>query len=103
MLGHLEEAGVQTVDVKTTFQDMNDPMKALLRLTLEGLIRHDGNPVLRWSMGNVEAAERGQQIRPVKPKNAPKRKIDPSVAVINAMRGAVGGETEVHVGELLTF
>ena len=103
MLGHLEEAGVQTVDVKTTFQDMNDPMKALLRLTLEGLIRHDGNPVLRWSMGNVEAAERGQQIRPVKPKNAPERKIDPSVAVINAMRGAVGGETEVHVGELLTF
>lgn len=101
MLGHLEEKSVQTLDVKTTFQDMNDPMKRLEEFVLKKLIRHDGNPVLRWSMGNVEAAERGQQIRPVKPKNAPERKIDPSVSVINAMRGAVGGESEAHVGDLL--
>lgn len=101
LLGHLEERGVQTVAVKTTFQDMNDPMKALLRLTLEGLVRHDGNPVLRWCMGNVEAAERGQQIRPVKPKNAPQKKIDGAVAVINAMSRAVSGESEAHVGDLI--
>lgn len=101
MLGHLEEKSVQTVAVKTTFQDMNDPMKALQRLTKEGLVRHDGNPVLRWCIGNVEAAERGQQIRPVKPKNAPERKIDGAVAVINAMSGAVSGESEAHVGDLL--
>lgn len=101
LLGHLEENGIQTNSVKTTFQDMNDPMKALLRLTLEGLVRHDGNPVLRWAMGNVEALERGQQIRPVKPKNAPEKKIDPAVAVINAMSRAVSGESEAHVGALL--
>lgn len=101
MLAHFQEQGISTVEVRTTYQDMNGPMKETEALVLQGRIRHDGNPVLRWAMGNIEAAEKGPHIRPVKPKNKPEKKIDPGVALLNAIKVAVSGETEAHVGDIL--
>ena len=101
LLAHLEENGVERVEVKTTYKDMNGPMKELEEVVLQGRLRHDGNPVLRWCVGNVEAAKQGDHLRPVKPKNKPEKKIDGAVALLNAMALAAGPETEQHVGDLL--
>lgn len=102
LLAHLAEQGIATVEIKTTYQDMNHPMKEIEALTLQGRLRHDGNPVLRWCMGNVEAAMRGEQVRPVKPRNSPQRKIDGAVALTNAMaRALTGGSEEAHIGPLI--
>lgn len=101
LLGHLAEEGLTTVEIKTTYQHMNNAMKETEALVLQGRIRHTGDPVLRWCFGNVQAAERGDQIRPVKPKNKPMAKIDGAVATLNAMARAVGGESETHVGDLI--
>lgn len=107
LLGHLADNGITTVEIKTTFQAMNNPMKELEALVLQKRIRHDGNPVLRWCMGNVEAAMRGEQIRPVKPRNKPEKKIDGAVAVLTAMARAVsgeasGGEVSMYATERVT-
>ncbi len=101
MLAHFGEKGLACIEVRTTFQDMSWPMKETEALVLQGRIKHDGNPVLRWCIGNVEAAEKGPHIRPVKAKNKPEKKIDGAVATFNAMSGAVSGESDQHVGPLL--
>jgi phage terminase large subunit-like protein len=101
LLAHLEENGIDRAEVRTTYKDMNTPMKDLEALVLQGRIRHDGNPVLRWGVGNVEAAMQGDHVRPVKPKNKPEKKIDPAVALLNAIAVAAAPEVESHVGDLL--
>lgn len=88
MLGHLADKGMTCVEVWTTFQDLSDPMKEFEAAVLQGRVRHDANPVLRWCLGNVEAAARGEQVRPVKPRNKPQAKIDGAVAVLNAYKRA---------------
>lgn len=101
LLAHLEENGIERVEIRTTYKDMNTPMKDLEEFVLTGRIRHDGNPVLRWCVGNVESAKQGDHVRPVKPKNKPEKKIDGAVAVLNGIALAAAPAEERHVGELL--
>jgi phage terminase large subunit-like protein len=103
LLAHVAGEGISTVEITTTFQHMNHPMKEFEALVLQGRVRHDGNPVLRWCMGNVRAAKRDEQIRPVKQKGKESMKIDGAVAVLTAMSRALldGSDAERHIGDLL--
>jgi phage terminase large subunit-like protein len=73
-------------------QNISQPMKELEALTNAGLLRHDGDPVAAWAMGNViqKSALTGSQTKtyfPARP--AEHRKIDPAASAIMALDGAL--------------
>jgi phage terminase large subunit-like protein len=46
--------GANVVPVTQNFAHLSAPWKEIERLVLEGMLRHGGNPVLRWMAENVE-------------------------------------------------
>ncbi len=73
------------------YASMSAPTKRLEECVLNGRIRHGGNPVLAWAIGNVildtDAAE---NVKPNKKKA--KNRIDPGVATIMAVGRAEAGQ-----------
>lgn len=71
----------------------NEPCREFERLAGAGLCHHDGNPVLRWMMGNVvmEADARGY-VMPAKQKSADK--IDGPVALLMGFARAMFSDSE---------
>lgn len=92
LLGELEQEGYIPIPVKTTYADMNDPMKRLEELVSQKRIIHDGNPCLRWQMANIVAKRRDEQIRPIKDDKHPENKIDAGVAILCALKRAIGSD-----------
>jgi phage terminase large subunit-like protein len=67
------------------------PMMELEAAVMSGRFHHDGNPVLRWCVGNVVVKpDRNGNIAPNKEGDA--KKIDCAVALINGMVRAMLGE-----------
>ena len=63
-------------------------MKELERMFLAHEIQHAKNPLGRWAFGNTRIATDGNaNAKPMKNKSI--EKIDPTVALINAMAGAI--------------
>lgn len=76
-----EEDGFTMVLMRQGMLSMNEPTKLLLRLLLDGRLRHGGHPVLRWMACN--AAGQTDAAGNVKPdKAASAEKIDGIVALI---------------------
>ena len=92
----------QTVQIRQGAKTQSAPMQELEAAVLDGRLHHDGNPVLRWCVGNVIArADRNGNIAPDREADA--KKIDCAVALINAMvRGMLGGTQPYTDGEGLT-
>jgi phage terminase large subunit-like protein len=66
----------------------SEPMMVLEKLVREGRIRHGGNPVLRWMIGNVVAVRNGLgQAMPSRKKSADK--IDGACALLMALARAI--------------
>lgn len=66
------------------FVSLSPPSKQLEILARQGKIWHDGDPVLRWALGNVELrTDPAGNIKPDKGKSADK--IDPVVALVMAI------------------
>ena len=86
------------VTIPQTMAGMTQGMKELDRLFRSGKISHPQNPVDRWSFGNVIIATDGNEnIKPMK--NRSIERIDPTVATINAMAGAIRLEPKKSVYE----
>jgi phage terminase large subunit-like protein len=86
LISRLMEAGVNCVEYRQTVVNMSDPMKYLEALIRAGRLRHDGNPVLRWCIANVEArVDAKDNVYPRKAGNDPARKIDGAVALVQAV------------------
>ncbi len=80
----LSENGAPMVEYRNTVQMVSDPMKTLEALILDGRIRHNGDPVLRWMMSNVVAKlDAKDNIFPRKERY--ENKIDGVVALIYAI------------------
>jgi phage terminase large subunit-like protein len=80
----LEEDGIPMVEHRQGDISMNEPMKAMIRLMLNGNIRHGAHPILRWNASNLAAKENPSgNIRPDKAKSA--GKIDGIVGAIMAI------------------
>jgi phage terminase large subunit-like protein len=74
------------VEYGQTVVNMSDPMKYAEALIRQGRVRHNGDPVLRWCLSNVEArADVKDNVYPRKAGNDPARKIDAAVALIQAI------------------
>lgn len=91
----LSNDGAPMVEYRNTVQNFSDPMKSLEALTQDKRINHDGNPVLRWMMGNVVAKlDAKDNIFPRKERY--ENKIDGVVALIMALGIATNHEEEAN-------
>src|SRR5574343_782254 len=77
----MSQEGLPFVEVRNTVLHMSEPAKELHALVRSGRLEHDGNPALRWCVGNVIAKPRpGELIMPER--GAAKDKIDMAIAAI---------------------
>ncbi len=80
----LSNAGAPMVEFRNTVQKISEPMKTLEALVQDGRIEHNGDPVMRWMMGNVIAKlDAKDNIFPRKERY--ENKIDGVVALIMAV------------------
>lgn len=76
--------GAPMVEYRATVEKFSDPMKQVEAMAQDGKLFHDGNPVLRWMMGNVVAKlDAKDNIFPRKERY--ENKIDGVVALIMAI------------------
>ena len=88
---NLQDEGLTMVEVRQGFKSMSPPMKEIEQLVRGKKLIHNGHPVLRWNVGNVETKMyENENIRPVKDKST--ERIDGLVAMINAMNLAIRQE-----------
>jgi phage terminase large subunit-like protein len=96
MMQRLGEEGLPVYAHRQGYQSMSEPMRAFERAVLGRRLRHGGNPLLRWCVGNVIAdMDPAGNTKPNKAKSAgkSKNKIDVAVAAIMALGRAEYGET----------
>lgn len=87
----LTAKGVPMVEVPQTVGNLSEPMKELEALVLSGRLHHDGNPVTTWAASNVTArTDANDNVFPRK--DRVENKIDPIVALINAMNRALADD-----------
>ena len=106
-----DEDGFEMIEVQQGYKSMNAPSKELLRLVLQHILYHDGNPVLRWhadTVAIVEDTSPARNIKPVKPdRKATGNRIDGIVALVIALFVTMNTETpkrsKYEEADLLSF
>jgi phage terminase large subunit-like protein len=90
--------GVPMIEVGATVRNFSEPMKSLDGMILQGTIKHDGDPVLGWMIGNVYAKRDAKDnVYPRKVRN--ENKIDGAVALLMALNRemvSAAGETSTY-------
>ena len=90
---HLDDEGLEMVEVRPTTLNMSEPMKWWEALVKDGRFHHDGNEVMTWMVSNVVVQpDRNDNIFPRKERN--ELKIDGPVAVITGMNRLLAAEYE---------
>lgn len=80
--------GFTVVPVGQGYKDMSPPTKELMKLVLEKIISHGGNPVLRWMMDNIFIKQDPTgNIKVDKEKST--EKIDGYVAIVMSLDRAI--------------
>lgn len=93
----LSEIDVAVLEVPQTVSHFSEPMKAVEALVKDGRFHHDGNPCMTWQMGNVTVKpDAKDNIFPRKERR--EKKIDGPVAMIMAMKLAMGAPVDVGLG-----
>lgn len=95
----LQAQGLEVIAFGQGYASMSPAAKDFEALVMAGKLRHDGNPVLRWSVGNVVIEQDSAgNIKPSKAKST--EKIDAAIASIMAVArariGHAGGGTSVY-------
>jgi len=93
LINNIQEwASFECIEVNQGPTMMSEPMKELEALIYDGMIRHDGNKIFTWMMGNV-IKKQGRNSGPVKyyypTKQKDSDKIDGPVALIMAVGQAM--------------
>lgn len=89
LVNDLQADGVAMVVVRQGYQTLSAPTKELLRLTKQGtsvkpLIRHGGNPLVRWQVNNLGVAmDPAGNVKPSKQRSGDK--IDGLAALVGAL------------------
>jgi phage terminase large subunit-like protein len=90
----LRAEGVPMFDFRTTTQNLSAAINELDAAMRAGRLRHDGNPVLAWCVGNVVGQEdRRGNLFPTKQRDG---KIDAAVALLMAIGRAQASETDLQ-------
>lgn len=83
-----KSAGLKTIEIPQTIAGLSPAMKELERMFRDKSITHEKSLLVRWCFGNVVIYTDGNEnIKPMK--NKSRDRIDPIVALINAMAGAM--------------
>jgi phage terminase large subunit-like protein len=83
---NLQGDGLNIEAYRQGFLSMSEPTKQLERWVMSGKIRHDGNPVTEWMLGNVEIErDAAGNIKPSKAKSP--EKIDGISAAVTCIGG----------------
>jgi phage terminase large subunit-like protein len=91
MAQNLDKEDIKMVAIGQGYSSMSPPSKELMRLVLDGKLRHGGNPALRWMFENVFIeTDAAGNIKPSKKKS--REKIDGAVATIMALDLAIRQE-----------
>jgi phage terminase large subunit-like protein len=95
----LQAQGLEVIAFGQGYASMSPAAKDFEALVMSEKLRHDGNPVLRWSVGNVVIEQDSAgNIKPSKAKST--EKIDAAIASIMAVArariGHAGGGTSVY-------
>jgi phage terminase large subunit-like protein len=81
-------------DFRTTTQNLSPAINELDAAMRAGRLRHDGNPVLGWCIGNVVGQEdRRGNLFPTKQRDG---KIDAAVALLMGIGRAQASETDLQ-------
>jgi phage terminase large subunit-like protein len=80
----LSNKGLNMVEFRMTTANLSEAMKKLNELILQGKVRHNGSPLLRWCIGNV-VAKRDANDNVFPRKENEKLKIDVAIAIIMAV------------------
>jgi phage terminase large subunit-like protein len=88
LVTELGKHNVKMIEFRPNLMNLSEPMKQLDALIRSKNIRHNGDPVAAWSLGNVVARETGgDNVYPRKVRS--ENKIDPTVALITALGRAL--------------
>ena len=88
----LTAEGLPMLEHRQGFASMSNPMKRFEEEVSRGRLRHGGNPVLAWQVGNVHRDEdKAENIAPNKKRS--EGRIDMAVAAIMAVGRAVANES----------
>ena len=95
MLSHrMADENIEAITITQNYTNMSDPMKELEAALKSGRFHHDGNPILKWCIGNVIGKElpgSDDIVRPTKDK-ATNNKIDGATALLMAISRAMFGD-----------
>jgi phage terminase large subunit-like protein len=96
IINHLVEDGIEVSDFSQTISNFSHPTKMFEKMTYEGKIKHDGNPVVEWALsGCVTIEDHNENIRISKGKShANGKRIDPIIAAIMALGGSLSPKEE---------
>ena len=84
IIPHLEMMGNTVVTFGQGWKSMSSPTKSLLRETMKGTLRHNGNPVMNWMADNLMVmTDAAGNVKPDKDKST--EKIDGITALIMAL------------------
>jgi len=87
----MSQEGLPMVEIPMNTLHISEPMKALGAMILDGSIRHDGDPVFSWMLGNVVAKEDVKgNVYPRKERR--ENKIDGPVAAMMALSRALSAK-----------
>jgi len=79
----ISQEGIEAITMAQTTRHFNEPIGELRQAIIEGRVRHDGNPLLRWAVGNAVLVT-DRQDRVMYAKDQCQEKIDPCVAMTMA-------------------
>ena len=97
---HAADEGVNMLEFRATTQNFSPAILELDAAMRSGRLRHDGNPVLEWCVGNVVGKpDRRGNLYPAKQR--PEQKIDAAVALMMAVGRAMAEDT--NEGDLTDF
>jgi len=88
-----EQDGLPVEYLRQGFLSLSAPTKSLLRLILSGRLRHGGNPILRWCVGNAVAEQDATGGIKLSKKKS-RSKIDGAAALVNAIAAATTGDDD---------
>lgn len=94
----LEKKRIDATEFRMSVANLSEPMKKLEALIRDGLIEHNGSPLLSWCLGNV-VAKRDHNDNVFPRKDHDSLKIDPIVSIIMAIAGWVDEEENESVYE----
>jgi len=82
----MADLGYTMIEIRQGVKTLSEPTKLFRELVAQGKLIHDGNPLLKWCIGNaVQQTDSNENIKLTKKNKDASRRIDLLAALINAI------------------